>query len=54
MRPARQGDLDGFCALYAVVNAVSLLDGLRPKPSLRRALFRELGTPWEPLAFSPP
>jgi hypothetical protein len=42
MRPARQGDFDGFCGLYAIVNALELVGVTGPKRSLHRSLFHEL------------
>ncbi len=39
MRPQRQGDLDGLCGLYAVVNAIELTGVVGPKALLHRRLF---------------
>lgn len=42
MRPARQGDFDGFCGLYALINALDLAGGKRPRSPVHRRLFVEL------------
>lgn len=39
MRPARQGDFDGLCGLYALINALDLAGGKRPRSPAHRRLF---------------
>lgn len=39
MRPARQGDFDGLCGLYALINALDLAGGRRPRSPAHRRLF---------------
>lgn len=39
MRPARQGDFDGLCGLYALINALDPAAGSRPRTSMHRHLF---------------
>lgn len=39
MRPARQGDFDGLCGIYALVNALDLAGGKRPRSPVHRRLF---------------
>ncbi len=39
MRPARQGDFDGLCGLYALINALDLVGFKRPRTPLHRSLF---------------
>lgn len=41
-KPVRQGDLDGLCGLYALLNALDLLAAKPPRPALQKALFQEL------------
>lgn len=39
MRPARQGDFDGLCGLYALINALDPASGSRPRMPMHRDLF---------------
>ena len=39
MRAARQGDFDGLCGLYAVINALDLAGCRRPRSPVHRKLF---------------
>ena len=39
MRPARQGDFDGLCGLYALINALDPATGSRPRTPMHRDLF---------------
>lgn len=39
MRPARQGDFDGFCGLYALINALDPAGCGGPRKPLHRDLF---------------
>ncbi|MCA3699740.1 MAG: hypothetical protein IOB84_08130 [Brevundimonas sp.] len=39
MRPARQGDFDGLCGLYALINALDPAAGRRPRTPMHRDLF---------------
>lgn len=39
MRPARQGDFDGLCGLYALINALDPAAGSRPRTPMHRDLF---------------
>lgn len=42
MRPYRQGDLDGLCGVYAILNGLRLLSESRARSSIHRKLFAEL------------
>jgi hypothetical protein len=42
VRPQRQGDLDGLCGLYAVVNAIELTGVIGPKSLFHQRLFKRL------------
>ncbi len=42
MRAQKQGDLDGLCGLYAIVNAIELTGVVGPKSMLHRRLFKQL------------
>lgn len=44
MRPARQGDFDGLCGLYALINTLDLIGFKRPRLPLHRQLFVELAS----------
>lgn len=41
-KPARQGDLDGLCGLYALVNALEEVLVKTPRPALLTRLFESL------------
>lgn len=41
-KPARQGDLDGLCGFYAVINAMELVAPHAPGPSVQKSLFAAL------------
>lgn len=41
-KPARQGDLDGLCGLYALINALELVAVKPPGPALQMRLFVSL------------
>ena len=42
MRAQKQGDLDGLCGLYAIVNAIELTGVVGPKSTFHRRLFKRL------------
>lgn len=42
MRPARQGDFDGLCGLYALINALDLVGCKRGRSPIHRKIFVEL------------
>lgn len=42
MRPARQGDFDSLCGIYAIMNALELVGVAGPRRGLHRQLFRKL------------
>ena len=44
MMPARQGDFDGLCGLYALINALDLAVGKRPRAPIHRRVFVALAT----------
>lgn len=39
MRPSRQGDFDGFCGLYSLVNALDLVGYQRPRSAEHQRVF---------------
>jgi hypothetical protein len=41
-KPARQGDLDGLCGLYALINALEQVTAKPPGPALQMRLFASL------------
>ena len=42
MRPARQGDFDGLCGVYSIMNALELVGVGGPRRALHRHLFYQL------------
>lgn len=42
MRPARQGDFDGLCGAYAIMNTLDLAGFAEPRSKLHQQLFTEL------------
>ena len=44
MRAAKQGDFDGLCGLYALINTLDLIGFKRPRLPLHRQLFVELAS----------
>lgn len=42
IKPARQGDLDGLCGLYAMINALEFITARPPGPALQARLFKAL------------
>lgn len=42
MRAQKQGDLDGLCGLYAIVNAIELTGVVGPKSVFHRRLFKRM------------
>lgn len=42
MRAQKQGELDGLCGLYAIVNAIELTGVVGPKSMFHRRLFKRL------------
>lgn len=48
LRPSKQGDLDGFCGIYSLVNAIAYLYGPRvQRQRLRLALITEYSFEWD-------
>ena len=48
LRPSQQGDLDRFCGIYSLVNAIVYLNGHRVlRNRLRHALITEYSSEWD-------